>query len=132
MLVPALGPVIYEYSYRDALRDGVIVPFTLRNVVFHLEPDRQEEYDKLTKAIARTIGRLGPDAPEAVALLLRRARVLNLSLNRVRLALRIISGAPGPAHPRVPRGHRGDGLEHPRAAREWGERGRVSLQARRA
>ncbi len=36
VLVPALGPIIYQYTYREALRDGVIVPFVLRNVVFDL------------------------------------------------------------------------------------------------
>lgn len=34
VLVPALGPVIYQYTYAEALRDGVIVPFELRNLVF--------------------------------------------------------------------------------------------------
>jgi superfamily II DNA or RNA helicase len=91
ILVPALGPIIYEYTYRDALRDGVIVPFILRNIVFELEDDRQQEYDKLTKAIARSINRYGVDGPETIALFLRRARVLNLSLNRVRLALKLVS-----------------------------------------
>ena len=61
VLVPALGSVIYSYSYREALHDGVIVPFEVRNVLFDLEEERMEEYDKLTKAIARKAGRLGFD-----------------------------------------------------------------------
>lgn len=95
ILVPALGPVIYEYTYEDALRDGVIVPFILRNIVFDLEDDRQMEYDKLTRSIARAIHRFGPDASEAVALMLRRSRVLNLSLNRVRLAVKLVAAHRG-------------------------------------
>ncbi|MFC0633860.1 DEAD/DEAH box helicase [Brevundimonas balnearis] len=91
VLVPALGPVLYRYTYREALADGVIVPFYLRNVVFELEPESQAEYDKLTRAIARTIDRFGPEAPESVALMLRRARVLNLSMARVRLTLRLVA-----------------------------------------
>lgn len=91
VLVPALGPVLYRYTYREALADGVIVPFYLKNIVFELEPDGQREYDKLTRAIARSIDRLGPEAPESVALMLRRARVLNLSMARVRLALRLVA-----------------------------------------
>lgn len=91
VLVPALGPVIYEYSYKDARRDGVIVPFLLRNVVFDLEPERQQEYDKLTKAIARSIKNHGPEAEETVALYLKRSRVMNLSLNRVRIALKLVA-----------------------------------------
>lgn len=95
VLVPALGPVFYTYSYADALKDKVIVPFALRNVVFELEADRQEEYDRLTKAIARSIARNGADAEQSVALMLKRARVLNLSLNRVQLAVRIVAAHRG-------------------------------------
>lgn len=91
VLVPALGPVIFTYDYAAALRDNVIVPFELRNVVFELEEDRQAEYDKLSKAIARSISRYGPEADETIALFLKRARVLNLSLNRIRLALKLVA-----------------------------------------
>lgn len=90
VLVPALGDVIYTYTYRDALRDEVIVPFALKNVVFELEAERQEEYDKLTKAIARAMQQHGAEDDKTLALLLRRARVLNLSLNRVSLALKLV------------------------------------------
>jgi superfamily II DNA or RNA helicase len=95
VLVPKLGPIIYRYTYRDALRDKVIVPFQLKNIVFDLEPDRQAEYDKLTKAIGRAIHRNGLDDDRTVALLLRRARVMNLSLNRIRLALRLVLAHKG-------------------------------------
>lgn len=91
VLVPNLGPVIYEYSYREALADGVIVPFVLKNVVFSLEPDRQTQYDKLTRQIGRCVSQYGADSPEAVGLFLRRSRILNLSLNRVELALRLVA-----------------------------------------
>ena len=90
VLIPALGPVIFHYTYRDALRDGVIVPFEVRNVVFELEDDRKEEYEKLTRAITRTAGKLGMEAEEVIALLLRRTRVVNLSLRRVEIALRLV------------------------------------------
>ena len=79
VLIPALGPVIFSYDYAAALRDGVIVPFELRNIVFDLDEDRQAEYDKLSKAIARSISKFGPEAEETIALFLKRARVLNLS-----------------------------------------------------
>lgn len=95
VLIPALGPVIFSYGYADALRDGVIVPFELKNVVFELEEARQVEYDKLTKAIARSISRYGTEAEETIALFLKRARVLNLSLNRIRLALRLVAANRG-------------------------------------
>lgn len=95
VLVPALGPVIFTYDYAAALRDGVIVPFELRNVVFELEEDRQAEYDKLSKAIARSISQYGPEAEKTIALFLKRARVLNLSLNRIRLALKLVAANRG-------------------------------------
>lgn len=95
VLVPALGPVIFTYDYVDALRDGVIVPFELKNIVFELEEDRQAEYDKLSKAIARSVSQHGVNADKTIALFLKRARVLNLSLNRVRLALRLAAANRG-------------------------------------
>lgn len=91
VLMPALGEVIYSYDYADALRDGVIVPFELKNIVFELETERQAEYDKLSKAIARSISQHGAEAEETIALFLKRARVLNLSLNRIRLALKLVA-----------------------------------------
>ncbi|MFK9255743.1 hypothetical protein ACJEIZ_23915, partial [Escherichia coli] len=60
-----------------------------------LEEDRQTEYDKLSKAIARSISQNGADAEETVALYLKRARVLNLSLNRIRIALRLVAANRG-------------------------------------
>jgi superfamily II DNA or RNA helicase len=95
VLVPALGPIIFTYDYGKALRDGVIVPFELRNIVFELEADRQTEYDKLSKAIARSISQNGLEADETIALFLRRSRVLNLSLNRIRLALKLVAANSG-------------------------------------
>ena len=95
VLIPALGPVIFKYDYAAALRDEVIVPFSLNNIVFELEEDRQLEYDKLSRSIARSISRFGPEAEETIALFLKRARVLNLSLNRVKLAIRLIAANRG-------------------------------------
>ncbi|MEO6216666.1 MAG: DEAD/DEAH box helicase [Sphingomonas sp.] len=90
-LIPSLGEVIYQYTYADALRDKVIVPFALRNVVFELEEDRAASYAKLTRMIARTISESGPESPEAVSLYLRRARILNLSPARVEITLRLVA-----------------------------------------
>lgn len=95
VLIPALGPVIFSYDYADALRDGVIVSFELRNIVFELEEDRQAEYDKLSKAIARSISQHGAEAEETIGLFLKRARVLNLSLNRIKLALKLVAANRG-------------------------------------
>ena len=95
LLIPSLGPVIFSYTYHDALRDGVIVPFELRNVVFDLEEERQIQHDKLTRTIARMINKHGADAPETISVLLRRSRLLNLSPRRVDVALKIIASHRG-------------------------------------
>ncbi len=95
VLIPALGPVIYSYDYSAALRDRVIVPFHLKNIVFELEDECQAKYDTLSKAIARSITKYGAEAEETIALYLKRARVLNLSMNRIRLALKLVASNPG-------------------------------------
>lgn len=94
-LIPALGEVIFQYTYADAKRDGVIVPFDLNNVVFELEEDRAEGYAKLTRSIGRAISQNGPDDPDTVRLYLRRARLLNLSPRRVEITLRLIAAHRG-------------------------------------
>lgn len=91
LLVPRLGPVIYRYTYRDAMADNVIVPFDVVNVVFELDAETREQYDKLTKAIGRSVQKWGGSDEKTVALLLRRTRIMNLSMERVRLALRIVA-----------------------------------------
>ncbi|SFV15540.1 Type III restriction enzyme, res subunit [Methylobacterium sp. UNCCL125] len=91
LLIPSLGEVIYQYSYGDALRDGVIVPFDLNNVVFELEEDTRLAYEKLTRSIAKAISQYGADSSEAIRLYLRRAQILNSSPARVKLALRLAS-----------------------------------------
>ncbi|MGH9647064.1 MAG: DEAD/DEAH box helicase [Bryobacteraceae bacterium] len=91
VLVPSIGRLLFQYTYRDALADGVIVPFELRNVVFDLEDARQAEYDQLTKRIGRSIAQVGTEDPATVRLYLRRSRLLNLSPRRVELALRLVA-----------------------------------------
>lgn len=90
-LIPSLGDVIYQYTYADALRDKVIVPFELRNVVFNLEEDRLASYGRLTRMIARAVSENGSESPEAVSLYLRRSRILNLSPTRVEITLRLVA-----------------------------------------
>lgn len=51
-VVPALGPVIFEYDYTQAHADGVVAPFSLMNVQVNLLPDELDEYSRLTKRAA--------------------------------------------------------------------------------
>jgi superfamily II DNA or RNA helicase len=50
---PALGSIIYEYGYAEALADGVIAPLTLHNFHFSLTEQEQERYDMLSTKIGR-------------------------------------------------------------------------------
>ncbi len=95
VLLPNLGPVLFTYTYKEALIDKVIVPFTLTNVVFEFDAEEQEKYNKLTKGIQFTIKRFGPESSEAIALMLKRARLSNISLSRVRITLKIIAKNAG-------------------------------------
>lgn len=95
VLVPALGPVIFDYDYRDALRDKVIVPFNLKNIVFELEDECKTEYNKISKSIALSISKHGTDSEKTISLYIKRSRILNLSTARIRLAIKIIAANPG-------------------------------------
>ncbi|HWQ54043.1 MAG TPA: DEAD/DEAH box helicase [Bryobacteraceae bacterium] len=63
-VVPALGPVIFEYDYVQAFEDKVITPFDLINVKIDFLPHEREEYDKLTKRAAVLFKKAKSD-PEA-------------------------------------------------------------------
>lgn len=95
VLVPNLGPVIFRYTYKEALADGVIVPFRLHNVVFEFEEDEKKKYDRLTRAIKMSVEKVGFEAPETIALLLRRSRLSNASPRRVEIAVRLVARHKG-------------------------------------
>jgi superfamily II DNA or RNA helicase len=91
-VAPSIGPVIYQYGYDDAFADGVIVSFELTNVAIPLISTEQEEYERLSKRIARarTDQRRGLDVGERLKrLLIRRAGVSAGARNRVPVAIRL-------------------------------------------
>lgn len=89
---PALGPVIYEYTYVEAHRDGVITPFELHNVKIGLLADEQEKYDRLNKRvkIAFARGRDPNDDEPLKRLLQQRAAVSATAIMRMPVAIRLI------------------------------------------
>jgi len=94
-LVPRLGDIIFEYDYVQARKDGVIVPFDLVNVSAELLPDEREEYDRLSRLIAkrtRGLARSGEHhAREHLKRLLqRRAAVACVAVARIPVALRLL------------------------------------------
>lgn len=95
VLVPNLGPVIYSYSYKEAMRDSVIVHFDLQNILFEFTEEEQTEYDRLTRSIRIAIAKYGVESERSVQLLLKRARFVNSSPTRVRIALKLIARHQG-------------------------------------
>jgi superfamily II DNA or RNA helicase len=67
----------------------------VHNVVFEFEDEEQKKYDRLTKAIRGSAAKLGFEAPETIALLLRRSRLSNASPKRVEVTLRIVARHKG-------------------------------------
>ena len=92
ILVPALGPVIFEYNYGQALRDGVIVPFDLVNVSVDMSAEEQRRYDDATIDITRTYQRVETGEVNREVLvrkLQRRAHLAASSLQRIPVTIRL-------------------------------------------
>jgi superfamily II DNA or RNA helicase len=82
---PALGPIIYEYGYAEALADGVIAPLTLHNFHFSLTEAEQERYDVLSTKIGRRWAQVDDPYEDIILkrLLLQRASVSVESSRRI-------------------------------------------------
>lgn len=93
VISPVLGPIIYEYDYGEAKKDGVITPFNLHNVKIDLLEDEQESYDKLNQRIRIALARgESADDPESglKRLLQARAAVTATAMVRIPVAVRLI------------------------------------------
>lgn len=95
-VVPALGPVIFEYDYVQAHEDGVVAPFDLVNVRVDMLPHEQEKYDKLTKRAALLLRKLRsgkgePGGEEKLKRVLQmRAAVSAIAMMRLPVAGKIV------------------------------------------
>jgi superfamily II DNA or RNA helicase len=92
LVAPILGPIVYEYDYATARRDGVVAPFRLVNVRVPLLPHERTEYVKLTRTLAqlfkqRQTGHPVDDKIEATVR--RRAAVAATAAMRVPVAVRL-------------------------------------------
>lgn len=94
---PALGPVIYEYSYQDALADGIISPFELVNVEVALLPTELEQYSRLTKKIAMEMrNNNNRESEERLKRLLsRRAAIVSNAALRIPVAAKLVDSHRG-------------------------------------
>lgn len=94
-LVPALGPVIYEYGYNEAARDGVIAPFDLINVQVALSDTEQIKYESFSRRIGREMHRSsGGDEQKLKRLLLQRAQVSAQARMRIPVAVKLVERYP--------------------------------------
>ena len=79
------GPVVKpEFTLRDALRSGALVPYVYHPLFVDLTDDEAEEYRELSRKIGKAMvrdpeGGLG-NSPQLEALLFRRARLLGSTL----------------------------------------------------
>jgi superfamily II DNA or RNA helicase len=86
-VVPALGPVIFEYDYVQAAKDKVITSFELVNVQIDFLPHEKAEYDKLTRR---------------AAVLFQKAKVDPSSDAKLKMVLQKRAGVSAQARMRVP------------------------------
>lgn len=93
IISPRLGPIIYEYTYRDAAEDGVISPFSLTNVHIEMLEDEQEKYLRLSRSIARCMRKgqaIEGEEERLKRLLQQRAAVSANATMRIPVAVKLI------------------------------------------
>ena len=98
LVAPALGPIIYEYSYLDAMDDEVICPFDLENIFVPMLDHEQSRYAELSKKVAYIANRVekGIASEEALSAILRkRAKIAADSPSRIPVAAKIVDQHPG-------------------------------------
>lgn len=84
VLVPRLGPIVFDYGYVEAATDGVIATFGLINVEVPLTADEAARYGKLTRDIAKAwqAFKAGKLEEERLKTLLRRRALLAAKARR--------------------------------------------------
>lgn len=64
VLVPELGGIIYRYSLKDAMDDGVLAELRLVNILIDLTNSELNEYQRLEQRVERLRAELGSKHPE--------------------------------------------------------------------
>ena len=90
-LVPKLGPIIIDYDYIQAKRDGVICDFALFNVKVHMSDEEVEEYAILTRRIGKAMKNGGRESEEYLRLCFERAKKASQSMMRIPTAIDIVT-----------------------------------------
>lgn len=89
VIKPALGEIVFSYTYEDASHDDVIAPFDLINVKIPMLEDETVEYQKANQRIARLIA-TGHDDEKLKRALIHRASIINSLRYRVPSSIRIL------------------------------------------
>ena len=92
-LVPKLGPVVADYDYKKAKKDGVVSDFVLRNYFVPMTEDERIVMDKINKSIAIERRRMEKEgiheSEKLLNLLLKRARHSQSLSYRIPIAVKV-------------------------------------------
>jgi superfamily II DNA or RNA helicase len=64
ILLPRLGPVIFRYGYKEAVRDGIIAPFSVLRLKVAFTADETAKYKSYSDKITRLLSYLKTSYPE--------------------------------------------------------------------
>lgn len=90
---PKLGKIIFDYDYKQALKDKVIVDFELVNVKFDLQSEERDKYNQLTKKIAFNFNKIkkGTGSQDVLKILMmRRASISNSARYRIPITCKLL------------------------------------------
>lgn len=90
-VMPKLGPIIYNYSYKDAYKDKVISDFDLINIRTNFTESEKEEYLLFSKRIAIELNKKQINKNSLDKLMIQRARVSKNSINRIPIAIWLLN-----------------------------------------
>lgn len=88
------GPVLMEFTLKDAIREGALVPYRYCPLFVTLTDEESEAYLEISRKIAKTIG-MNDTNPEysqsAQALLIQRARIIASAKNKLQVLRELMS-----------------------------------------
>jgi superfamily II DNA or RNA helicase len=99
ILVPNIGKIIYNYSIKEALKDGVVEKYKMIYLRTHLNQEEEYSYNKMSKQISKLYKMLLQEKDSSVRqiikkslefLLFKRSRLVNESEQRKFVATRLI------------------------------------------
>jgi superfamily II DNA or RNA helicase len=89
ILIPSLGPIIFNYSLADGLNDKILSPFQIKNIKIPLTEIEFKYYKKQSSKIAQVFEQEGESSEFLKLLLLQRARGLARASFRIPFAIKI-------------------------------------------